>query len=118
MNWTGTPQAGHTSFHVTKPGAIGADPGDNFYCFDLRNPKAPVFFTDHDCDDIADFEKLASSPQKFVVYVQKMVRDSEKQASTILPEPTAKHILAVVKGDSKARVEKIAQLSSPELVAQ
>lgn len=93
--------------------AIGTDPGDCIYFFDLRAPQAPVVFADHDDDEISDFERLSDTPDEFVVYVREMVRDWEDQERRIPPAPTAKNIFAAVKGDSKQRVQKIAQLSSP-----
>jgi hypothetical protein len=93
--------------------AIGSDPGGCIYFFDLRTAQAPVFFADYDYHDISDFQKLADTPEDFVAYVRQMDSDREEQERRISPAPTAKNILAAVKGDSRGRVHMITLLSSP-----
>jgi len=63
--------------------AIGSDPGDNVYYFDLSDPLAPVYFADHDHDDPADFEKLADSPGDFAGYLVKQGEDVAELQKTI-----------------------------------
>jgi hypothetical protein len=59
--------------------AVGSDPGDCIYYFDLSSPSSPVFFADHDFDDVADYKRLAETPDDFVIYLHQMLRDWEKQ---------------------------------------
>ncbi len=93
--------------------AIGSDPGDCIYFFDLRTPQAPVLFADYNHDDISEFEKLADTPEGFMLYVREMVRDWEEQERRTPPAPSARNILAAVQGDSTRLVQRIVLLSSP-----
>ncbi len=63
--------------------AVGHDPGDCVYYFDLGAPGAPVYFADYDYDDAADFKKLADSPADFTAYLVRFGDDFEKQEGRI-----------------------------------
>ena len=63
--------------------AVGHDPGDCVYYFDLGDSGAPAYFADHDYDDPADFKKLADSPGAFTAYLVRLGDDFEKQARRI-----------------------------------
>jgi hypothetical protein len=59
--------------------AVGHDPGDCVYYFDLGDPGVSVYFADHDHDDPADFKKLAETPRDFTAYLVKLGDDFEEQ---------------------------------------
>ena len=59
--------------------AIGSDPGDCTYYFDLSTGSCPVFFADHDFDDVREYKMLAQTPEDFVLYLHRMLQDWERQ---------------------------------------
>jgi hypothetical protein len=63
--------------------AVGTDPGDCVYYFDLGSPNYPAYFADHDFDDPADFKKLADSPKAFIAYLTKLAEDFEQQEKDV-----------------------------------
>lgn len=77
---------GHGYYHLPWPiyfFAVGNDPGDCVYYFDLSNQPCPVFFADHDYDDPSEFEKLADSPAEFIDYLKRLGEDFEQQEKNI-----------------------------------
>lgn len=63
--------------------AIGSDPGDCIYYFDLSAASCPVFLADHDFDEVCDYEQLAQSPEDFVLYLHRMIADWERQDAAV-----------------------------------
>lgn len=59
--------------------AVGTDPGDCVYFFDLQKSPVPAVFADHDCDDVEDFEKLADTPSEFREYLFELSKDWDRQ---------------------------------------
>lgn len=63
--------------------AIGSDPGDCVYYFDLSTASYPVFFADHDVDDVCEYKMLAQTPEDFVLYLHRKLQDWAAQDAEV-----------------------------------
>ena len=59
--------------------ALGSDPGDCIYYFDLSTASCAVFSADHDFDDVREYKILAPTPEDFILYLHRMLQDWERQ---------------------------------------
>ena len=63
--------------------AVGSDPGDCIYYFDLSTVSCAVFFADHDLDDFCEYKMLAPTPEDFTLYLHQMLQDWERQDAEV-----------------------------------